>query len=114
MGMTSGEKTEKVVFAREIGPCSAFLRAARAYYVSLGEKNGFQGRHFERGKRWIHFPSTGVDVFGRAAVLLPRRAAAAPEATQESLPMAQAAATDKSKELIVIEQLPIIKEQLQD
>lgn len=55
-----------------------------------------------------------VAEFAEIQLFDPQAQDPAPEATQESLPMAQAAATDKSKELIVIEQLPIIKEQLQD
>lgn len=55
-----------------------------------------------------------VTEFAEIQLFDPQAQDPAPEATQESLPMAQAAATDKSKELIVIEQLPIIKEQLQD
>ena len=55
-----------------------------------------------------------VTEFAEIQLFDPQAPDPAPEATQESLPMVQAAATDQSKELIVIEQLPIIKEQLQD
>lgn len=55
-----------------------------------------------------------VTEFAEIQLFDPQAPDPVPEATQESLTMAPAAATDKSKELIVIEQLPIIKEQLQD
>lgn len=55
-----------------------------------------------------------VTEFAEIQLFDPQSPAPAQEAAQESLPMAPAAATDRSKELIVIEQLPIIKEQLQD
>lgn len=55
-----------------------------------------------------------VTEFAEIQLFDPKAPDPAPEAVQESLPMAPAAATDKSKDLIVIEQLPIIKEQLQD
>lgn len=55
-----------------------------------------------------------VTEFADIQLFDPQAQAPAPEAAQETLPMATAAAADKSKELIVIEQLPIIKEQLQE
>lgn len=55
-----------------------------------------------------------VTEFADIQLFDPQAKAPAPEAVQETLPMATAAATDRSKELIVIEQLPIIKEQLQE
>lgn len=54
-----------------------------------------------------------VTEFAEIQLFDPQAQADTPEAGQESLPAASPA-TDKSKELIVIEQLPIIKEQLQD